>query len=211
MYGTRTSDINSISSDAERGSDLNGRKQSRSSPWRIYHRAEGVWCLTVCNWRAWRKGGGVRILNCRHQGTQLSGRRETWAGFDRHFNQHNQTITTPISGIKHYCDGIQVTARTQSGKAELKVTALRTWTLWFFCLFVFFLFFVSLILWMSEKGRHRMKLGSPWDWERREWGKQVWNGAIEMKVYVIQEDEYEEHSVKYVHAFTRSDGTRYSK
>ncbi len=29
--------------------------------------------------------------------------------------------------------------------------------------------------------------------------------------YVIQDDEYEEHSVKYVHAFTRSDGTRYSK
>ncbi len=63
-------------------------------------------------------------------------------------------------------------------------------------------FFVSLILWMSEKGRHRM--GNPWDWERREWGKPSWR-------YVIQDDEYEEHSVKYVHAFKKSEGTRYSK
>lgn len=148
MYGTRTSDINSFSSNAERGSDLNRRKQSGSSPWRIQHRAQGVWCLTICNWRAWRKGG-VRILACWCHGNQLSGRRETRAGFDRHFNQHNQTISTPISGTIHHCDGIQVTARTQNGKAELNVTALLTWTL----------FFVSLILWMSEKGRHRMGLG----------------------------------------------------
>lgn len=180
MYGTRTSDINSISSDTERGSDLNGRKQSRSSPWRIYNRAEGVWCLTVRNWRAWRKGGGVRILTCRHQGNQLSGRRETWAGFDRHFNQHNQTITTPISGIKHYCDGIQVLLEPKVEKQNWKLLhCVREHSDFSVCCF---LFFVSLILWMSEKERHRMELGSPWDWERREWGKQVWNRAIEMEV-----------------------------
>lgn len=135
IYETRTSDINSITSNAERGSDLDRRRQSGPSSRWTNHRAKAFWCLTVCHWRAGREER-VRIVTGGRGANQLNDRSDISISIMK----HDQFLAEK----KTLFDGIYGTARTQNGDAEEMVTAQLTWTL---------LCFVSLIFWMFERQR----------------------------------------------------------
>lgn len=83
IYETRTSDINSITSNAERGSDLDRRRQSGPSSRWTNHRAKAFWCLTVCHWRAGREER-VRIVTGGRGANQLNDRSDISISIMKH-------------------------------------------------------------------------------------------------------------------------------